>query len=396
MDPLLSEFAAALIEGQQRLADAMRRFVVTARPDLAARLPFGEDAVFLDPLLFSYFTATNPAASLDQLLWARIAPDARPDHIPIRTCPEGTAELPGIGVLRTNRAGAEVTLGQRGDLYDDAGPLAYVLDSERCVPGTGVVLDGRISPLVGSLFARDGVAVPVRADIAPTRVRDLAKAFRLLAELYPDYDAVVRATTRRVVLFTSEESNSFAAVRAHGCVFLNTAYGRGPVFHFEDLLHQCGHVAFAAMTLDPSRVLTVPAGTLLGGEVDASGEPRTAYVVLHAVVTERFMAEGLLRAVAAGAVRGEQWQEARGRLSYILARYVADLTSLSAARVLATDGSTLGTQLAADLRRLLAAARPYVAGLDLSGQPYNFSYSAFRAKNLKSDGRARSTFASCG
>jgi hypothetical protein len=378
VDVLLSTLSAAHQEGQHQFGSAVRELIRATRPDLVRRVP--DEVSLADPLLIAYFTEPEPAVSLEQLLYGRMTASTRPARITVLTDADGAAELPGIGTLRTDRRRASLVLESGRDLRDRAGPVSYSLAEQRRLHGTSMVLDERISPLLHGFFATGGVRVPVVADVDVERVRDVVDAFELLAATYPEYSRLIRESTNRLVLFSSAALNSFATPRAHGCVFLDTAYGRGPVFHLEDLLHQCGHVAFTAMTLDIGRVLGVDKDTPIGG-TDLSGEARTAYVVLHAVVTERLMAEGLLRAITSGRLDPAERHEAAGRLGYILIRYAADMTDLVAADVLAAAGIPLGARLLADLNRLVAAARPHVAGFDLSGQPYNFDAGTFFARN---------------
>ncbi|NGY62564.1 hypothetical protein G7043_26955 [Lentzea sp. NEAU-D13] len=378
MDLLLNMLSAEHRQGQQRFAEVARSLVRVARPELLRRIP--DEVSLLDPLLVAYFTEPEPTVTLEQLLYGRMTPETRPARITVRTDPDGAAELPGIGTLHTDRGCASLVWEFGRELRDRSGLVSYTLAEQRHLPGTSMVLDEQISPVLHGFFAASGVRVPVIPDAGAERVRDVVNALELLTSIYPEYDRVIRQSTNRLVLFSSTALNSFATPRAHGCVFLDTAYGRGSVFHLEDLLHQCGHVAFTAMTLDTGRVLGVDKDAPIGG-TDDSGEPRTAYVVLHAVVTERLMAEGLLRAITSDLLGPMAQHEAAGRLGYILIRYAADMTDLVTADILAADGIPLGARLLADLNRLVAAARPHVAGLDLSGQPYNFDTATFLARN---------------
>ncbi len=383
MDALLERnFQPALLEGRRRFADAARRLVVSTRRDLAMRLPFEDDEIFLDPRLFAYFTGDeDSAATLDQLLIGRVPVQHRPASVPVRSGPAGDVEVPGVGVLHTTHEMADLQLSSGMSLSADGTEIPSHLEPEQLVPDTEVLISG-VSPVLARLFVSpDGMQANVVSDNTETRTSDLRDAFSLLRTCYAEYASIIAATTRRVVLFRSADLNSFAAPKAQGCVMLNTKYGIGRIYHYEDLLHQCGHVAFTTVTLNTDHLLCVPAEAAIGDERDPSGELRTAYVVLHAVVTERLMAEGLLRAVRFASLSHSEVFEACGRLGYILIRYAADLTCLVESGVLTARGIGMSRMLARDLRQMSVESEKLVRGLDFSGQPYNFDFGAFSERN---------------
>lgn len=377
MDAVVDMFRAELVHGQAQVAEIGHRSLRAARPDLAARLNGSAHAAYLDPLVLGYFGAEDdPGVTLDQLTVGRMAPAARPELLPVRTGPDGAAELPGLGVLRTHRRCAELVLAPDLAVYDGGRPVSFRLDPVPLVGDSSVLMDDWISPAL-----RFAVGPRSRTPHDTARVRaDLARAEGIVHRVQPEFHRAMTATTRRVVVFDDPAMNSLAAPRAHGSVFLNLAHGSGPIHHLEDLLHQCGHVAFSAMTMETGRVLAVDPGTELPGDGE-DGEPRTAYVVLHALVTERWMASGLLACLRTEQLTPLERYEARGRLAYVLRRYALDLVDLVEADVVAPDGLRLLRQLLADLRSLHAAAEPDTRGLSLAGQPYNFDLDVFLERN---------------
>ena len=380
MDAVIDMFAREVDETERSITDAVGRIVSDARPDLASRAGSWDPNACLDPLLLAFFQGSgDPGVTLDQLLVGRMDPRARPHELPIRTDARGAAELPGIGILRTNHPAADLSLDAGLTATRDGEVVSVELTPQ---PRTRFehepVLDHWVAPPLRFVLGGGPVGGP---DASPRGVAaDLRRALDILDRVQPDFAEVMRRTTRRVVVFDDVGLNSLAAPRAHGSVFLDLAHGSGPIYHLEDLLHQCGHVAFQAMTLRPDTVLSVPPDHPLAGS-DEGGEQRTAYVVLHAVVTERWMVRGLLGCLAGEPLSDLERIEARGRLAYILGRYVLDLTDLIGADVVAPRGTVLLRQLLADLRTLHRLAQPFVQGLDLTGQPYNFDLDTFVCRN---------------
>jgi hypothetical protein len=380
MDLVIDMFAQETAETESRLTEAVKRLVADARPELAARVASSDSSAYLDPLLLAYFQATqDPGVTLDQLLVGHIDPRVRPSGSRIRTDVHGAAEIPGIGILRTNHRAAELSLDDQLAVTSEGDLVSAQLEPQPRVRFEHEpVFDPWVAPPLQ--FIVHGASAVGSGSSAGRVTADLRRAVEILERVQPQFARLMNRTTRRVVVFDHAGLNSLAAPRAHGSVFLNLAHGSGPIYHLEDLLHQCGHVAFQAMTMYPESVLSVPPDQPLG-EPDDSGEARTAYVVLHAVVTERWMVRGLLSCLATEDLSDLERIEARGRLAYTLRRYVLDLTDLVDAHVASPRGTTLLRQLLADLRTLHGLAQPFTRGLDLSDQPYNFNLDTFVERN---------------
>ncbi len=220
------------------------------------------------------------------------------------------------------------------------------------------------------------------ADSAAGLLPGLERAFAVLQEVQPHVADLLRRVVRVVVTFAGEEPNSFAALPAHGAVFLNRRPGDDLAFAVEELAHQGGHVLLTTMLFGAEQECFVvrPEATLV---VDGTPDPegRTVLVTLHAVYTEALMTGCLWGALHAPAITSGEQHELRGRLGYILCRFRHDLVGLLSAAVLSERGLLLvdGCREVFDAAvELWAAAAPR---LDLAGQPYAFDRRAFRRAN---------------
>lgn len=382
MDDVIAMFEPDIPASETRIAAAVRGLIRRHRPRLAAGLGPSNLGAYTDPLVLAYFQGDDrPGVTLDQLLIGHMDPGARPREAAIMTDLDGSAEIPGIGILRTNHPAAEMSLDDQFNVKMDGNSVSACFEPQALVRfAHEPVLDARIAPPLRFILGTVPAGAPA---IRARKVEaDLRRAVDILERVQPDFAHLMNRTTRRIVVFDHPAMNSLAAPRAHGAVFLNLAHGSGAMYHLEDLLHQCGHVAFQAMTMDPATVLSVDPNAPVG-QVDEGPEPRTAYVVLHAVTTERWMVRGLLACLRAGELTETEHAEARGRLAYILQRYILDLVDLVDADVTSPRGTALLRQLLDDLRTLHHDAQPFIRGLDLSGQPYNFNMAAFLERNTQ-------------
>jgi HEXXH motif-containing protein len=221
----------------------------------------------------------------------------------------------------------------------------------------------------------------VDGDISRQDFDALREAWKLVMCAYPEYARLVEQCVTRIVIFRAQAPNSFASPSAHGIAFINASQGSGPLFFMEELLHQCGHVVFGAMTVRPERLFRVSPDTPLTDGETPSGELRTAYVVLHAIFTEMVMAEGLGRCLEQQLADGKAEHELKGRLAYILQRYAEDLTDLLAEQIMSDEGQSLIEQLTWEFKRLVTRYSGDLRGVNTNGQPYVFDYAQFLKMN---------------
>ncbi len=372
-------FAEDAAAGEAEIAAAARHRLRAVRPDLADCLPPDAAGALANPLVLgALMGAGDPGVTLDQLLVGQVPGGTEWETVSVRTDLEGVADLPGLGLLRTDRRLAELSLG-RGVRVTEAGRhVSATLDEPLHSGHAGSpLLDCTVAPPLRFVL---GKGLADRLGVAPAgAAAGMSRALELLERVQPEFSSLFLRTTRRIVCFDDPQLNSLAAPRAQGAIFLDLAHGEGAIYHLEDLLHQGGHVAFQTMTMDPANVLDVDPDTPIGDDSDP--EPRTAYVLLHAVVTERWMTAGLLGCLEQDLVAGIEQVEARGRLAYILRRYLLDLVDLVDAAVTSARGTDLVRLLYGDFRTLSARAERYVAGLDLTGQPYNFNLGVLVEQN---------------
>jgi HEXXH motif-containing protein len=388
----------ALIEqrvdaGQRELAHAMRVLIARAEPEIAEALASERDDVFLEPLLFGYF-ATEPAAlGLGQLLFGSVEPRARPEAVEIESDPNGRFYLPGLGTFTTDRANERALLavapaggGFRLELAGARVPFRF--EPIMRMAGTSIELLTQISPLLAARFF-DTSGNPAHAELDPEierRAGELSRALRWLDAVVPDYASLLRRVTRQVCVFRARNVNSFASINAHGTAFFNTdpldrSSGDDAVFFFDELAHQCGHIAFNAATVKRGDFLAIDPETPLASIAPEESDRRTIYDALHGLYTEHMMSTSMLALERCSLVADpRQAHELRGRLSFILHKYCVDLANLAHARLFTPLGRSLYDFLRAACLAMLRE-RPDLIELDMTGQPYNFDYTMFAAHN---------------
>jgi HEXXH motif-containing protein len=360
----------------------VRQLFELRHPELFARLRRSDDRTFLEPLLFAYLTGADEVLAPEQLVLSSLE-HGETMTVPVVANERGVVSVPGIGDWSTDRANARLQLrwagnGRVSSLASTDGPVVSQFEPPVWIMGRDIDVCRYPHPLLTRLYVDDDglVVTPEVSEVIARHASQLARAFTILSEVFEEYAAIVRAVTRRVMLFHGPAPNSFASLAAHGMVFLNTRPEDDEVFFVEDLLHQCGHVVFNAATPDQQRLFSIDPNTPIGAHTGVDDDTRSIYVLLHGVFTEAAMVDGMDRCLEADVFPSRQRHELQGRLAYALRRFAADLRYLLSAGVLAREGAALVAALVATYEDVSQRRRD-LATLRLSNQPYAFGYGEF-------------------
>lgn len=389
--PIGSEFTEFVLDhlddGRQHMAEAMKSLLYHADPVLFETLDFYDDASFLEPMLFSYFQAPDPTISLGQILFGAIAAEKRPLRTAVRSDHEGIIYLPNYGYFLTDHRDAYLDLEwdpqlQRASLSANGSEVAFRFEDILRVTGTLIEVYRYPHPLLNRFHVNEEGTAVTPCYVPLQHLKHLDNAFDAIRTLYPQYYDALLQTVRGIVVFSNQEVNSFATFAAHGVAFLNTeSESRDEIFFIEDLLHQCGHVVCSTLTFRKQDYFVVDPDVSLGRLTGNPNENRSLYVTFHGVFTETAMNQCLYRCLGSGMYTGQQEHELLGRLAFIHLRNRLDLENISYPQVYAEPGLSLLRIFVQSFREVHENIRERVAGLDLSGQHYNFSYARFVALN---------------
>lgn len=386
-DAALMEFLnERLVGGQRRFADMTRRMLCDRAPDLLEALDFANDDVFLEPLLFAYCTAANPAVPLQQILFRWLRDSHGDAPIPVRSDDAGFVYLPGVGYLPTGRP-RQMFMLREGEppifvLTADCETLDCACEGSWMV-GDSIELLREQDALLAPLYTnRNGDVFDVEISTIARRQRaHLGRALDLIAGFCPAYYGQIVRTTRALAIFHCPGMNSFAALRAHGMAFLNASHRDNKVFFVEDVAHQCGHVVFSSATFGAEDLLAVHPETPLTQVTGGSQERRTVYEALHGIFTEAVMVRCLSECLARGIFDGAQHHELLGRLGFILRRFGSDVSNLNRAGLFLEEGERLFGAIASVFKAAYDAFGEWAGRLDFSNQLYNFDYERYTALN---------------
>jgi HEXXH motif-containing protein len=338
-----------------------------------------------EPLVLAWLGRLDPDFDLAALLLPVLHPSSRPLNLRLVSDPQGVIELPGIGELLCNTPGQKLLLHTlAGSTAHLAAPNGSVTERDvqvrplPIIPGTRALLARCVHPLLTTFYDSTSAVVISNPGAYVSR---LEAAFQLIHRALPNTYPHLQRLLRRVTLHEANTANSFASPGALGMISLETPDDVTEVGFAEDIVHQGGHVLCTIMTL---RLSNFFAGDPMTPGHQATGialDTRSIYEVFHGLFTGGLMIAGLGRLLSTDSLSQHQMHETLGRLALISARSAPDLFALSRADLL-TDA---GLRVMLFVRDALAAAvdrHGYaLAHLDLSGQPYAFSYQEFLSRN---------------
>jgi HEXXH motif-containing protein len=368
----------------------MRTLVAREEPDVYEALADAGDAAFLEPLLFTYFFAKATRLELPQIAFGHVPEDMRPAAFPVQTDAAGRAYLPNVGHLVTTRPGESLTAfwdagSGRFTLHDESGVVVtHMLRPRSLVPGTEIELLWEGNPLLDATFTDvDGASVdqPIPS-VGPAHEASIARALALVRAHEPEYDALLRRATRQVFAFRYPRVNSFATLNAHGVVYFNVSPGDDEVYFVDELVHQCGHVVFNAMTVQRRGLFLVDPDARIA-DVSATAprdEVRSLYTVLHGLYTERAMVRCLRKLDERRVFVGRRAHELRGRLAFIFQKMRIDVANVSHPGLFTPRGEDL-VDVFRETFRTTERERPDLSRHALRDQPYNFDYHLYARKN---------------
>jgi len=375
---------AKFVEGQRELAGAMRTLVAHEDQDIHDALAEAGDAAFLEPLFFTYFFAKPPRMELAQLAFGHVPLAARPGAFPVQTDACGRAYLPQIGHLLTASPALSLTAHWDASdgivaLEDEAGRrVPHSLSPCAFIPDTTLELLSEGNPLLDVTFVDvDGARVDgaVPSSGAPHGPA-MARALTLIDEVEPAYSELLLRATRQVFVFRYPRVNNFATLNAHGVVCFNAGDHDDEVFFVDELVHQCGHVIFNAISVRRRELFVADPDAPIAGGFDQ----RSLYTVLHGLYTERAMVRCLRRLDEGAVLTGRQAHELRGRLAFIVRKMQLDIGSTNCSGLFTPLGETLVEAFRATFEDAVRE-RPDLLRDDLHGQPYNFDYAVYARHN---------------
>ena len=372
-------------EGREYFASGLKAMIKAENKNLFALLDEKNTDIFLHPMLFSYLNADSNKISCEQILYDSVIAEKRPERISVYANPAGQIHMPGIGYLETGIPGEQhyelVTLKNKIGLFKGSKEIPYSIKNDPLITGTNIDIQC-IPSYLTDLHLPESTpgSGPVHSG-NKKNAAEINKAVSILKNYYPAFYSLFTSVTKCLVPFSSEASNSFASLAAHGTAFINTYGSEGTIFFLEDLVHQCGHIIFSTITYKPDEYFLVDPQTMINDLTGDEADDRSLYVLFHGIFTEALMCEMFDACIENEIFKGEEEHELQGRLCYILLRFILDIEIMEKAGSFSPKGQIIYDEICNSMIQAYKKYGYLLKKFDLGNQPYNFDPGLFLLSN---------------
>ncbi|MFT3908790.1 MAG: hypothetical protein QM737_05150 [Ferruginibacter sp.] len=367
-------------EGREYFASGLKAMVGTMNKKTFDLLDQDSTDIFLHPMLFSYLNADTTQINCDQILYGSIKEADRPQSIAVMANDFGEIYMPGIGYLETGIPHKEhyilVTTKNEMKILKDKKVIPYRIKRNPVIAGTNIELQCRSNYLTD-------IHLPGKNLYAGNykNAKAINEAVSILKKYYPEFFSLFTAVTKYIVPFNHPGANSFALLGMHGTAFINTHLGKGVVFFLEDIVHQCGHIIFSTITYKPADYFNVDPQTPISGITNDGNDDRTLYVLFHGIFTEALMCEAFDICIENKVFKPGEDHELRGRLCYILLRFIMDMQIMGSIKCFSEKGQVIYDEIYKSMASMYKKYGAMLKTFNLENQPYNFDFSKFRKIN---------------
>lgn len=383
-----------LEEGQGMFCDTIKTSLYKDDQHIFDQLDFYDDTIFLEPMLFGFCTKKDTILSKEQILFGYYQKKDRPLFFQVHSNQKGIIYLPNFAYLKTQLLDSIVVLTYRPEsesikLTQEGKEISFEyipLNYLNIIPNIEVtnVIDCYSEKLVSSWpnISKEGQKKVLVGKGVEVKVFQPAieKAFGLLKKYFPSEFEFYARSTRRIVLFTSPELRNFATRESHGTIYLNVDYNSNVTFFLEELIHQCSHIVFNAMTCDTQTFFLVnyerPVRDFTNGY-----DFRTLYSALHGIYTTGRIVDLLLKLVEEEAVFEEELlHELKGRIAINKKRHNIGLETVDMDKVFTAKGKSIFNLYYDQLDQNIKA-NPAYFDYDMRTHPVVFNYKKFKEDN---------------
>lgn len=371
-------------EGKNSYIQYIQLLLYKTRKDLFELLAFDEEAPFMEPLLYTWFNAREKKISLDQILYGYITTGKRPATIPVHPDTNGIIYLPNIGYYHTNILEGTVEYygnpnPKEAKLVANGQEIAATYEPVYRLNNSSIELCLHNNPLLNTLFeGNEDLAIE---EVVSRHKHHLEKALAYIKAYYPEFDALLYATVKRVVIFKSKHIRSFATMLANGTAFFNAQDWHDEVFFCEDITHQCGHVIYYAVMFNKTSFFSVPPETPMKEFNKRPGDVRTVLGAFYSLLPFCFSNTNSLRLFEAEVFSDHQLHEFIGRFAFRMRKFKVALEDFRSGEMLSEKGQALWKEFEQAFNEVEEKVQSFLYQYDSSNQNYDFSYEQFLQLN---------------
>lgn len=348
------------------------------------KIDFEEEAIFIEPLLFTYFnTKKDKIFSISMLseIMQGYFVEKEPLLLNDSFNEEGIAYVPKLGYF--DRGGSKVE-------------NIYIIDNSS--------IELLIYPIVHlktifrdlSEIVLDWNKIEISNDFILKNKKALTAAIQFMKKSNKAHFNLIEQCCKKIVLFKTDpkNTNSFATINAHGIAFFNVYQDDyDEVFFVDDIAHQTGHIILTTILFERKKYFLIDENQKIGTITKNESEYRSFYILFHALYTYYTTFLCLDACLQNNYFNKRQIHEAKGRIGFYLFKCESDLLNFQKVinyyekieNVLSIEGIEIFQNIENKYFEMLKKSND-IPLFNFKNHPYNFTYSEFIKLNpLKND-----------
>ena len=381
------DFFTTYNEHHLKVIDVLKKALYQKDNAIFDKLDFYDDAIFSEPLLFSCIN-NKYEEWIDTLVFSLSKNKESLNSIYTTAIEEQIIYLPNLGYLKLN------------EKYSKKIQLKYITDSIHLLDEDNNSLDHEFQPLIKN---EDGIEflqcthpllkplfideqgkiteILINENLYKKHIRHFNSALKAIKRIYPDYYNLVKKHIKKVVFYQGE-ANSFATIKAHGIAFFNVQDNYNEVFFLDNIIHQCAHVFFNALTMEKKELFAIPYNSdlsLFTGEKEDRGI--ILYHRFHGLFTQTNINICIEKCIAQKVFEGDKHFELLGRFTSNMNRFSTAINKFNHPDKYGKDGLKWYSFFRKTYEDIYNRNRDLLAEYNVSNQPYVFDYKIFKSSN---------------
>jgi hypothetical protein len=242
---------------------------------------------------------------------------------------------------------------------------------------------------LGDLINEDKIIM--NYELFEKNITYLTNALSLIKNNSNKHFQLIEQCCKKILIFKTDtnNTNSFATIKAHGVAFLNVYQDDyDEVFFVDDIAHQTGHIILTTLLYDRKAIFKIDEEQNVEDIIEKK-DHRTIHILLHALYTYYTTFNCLDGCLTNGSFNSTQKKEAVGRIGFYLNKCTLDLERFEKINayfngienVLSSEGIEIYKLIKGKYQEILEKWQSITQNFDYSNQPYNFTFSYFKELN---------------
>lgn len=390
MNANVNFFNELMDKGNEEFEFIFRTLVKDDNPALYALIEDNTPA-FYEPLLASYY---NPQLerkySLMQILLGYVMDTTYLLNNPValKTDDRGILYVPKMGYFYTDKENSTLLLSKADeDLFvledADKNEVQFEFAPVVFLAGSDIELNVDSNAIIDQFFP-DPKGLKYINESALTYQTELEEALNLIRVNFPFYYEWLENSVVNIVIFDSDQRNSFASMFIKGAAFINVRNQTpSTMFFLEEITHQCGHVIFYPMSIDRQSHFTCDCETPMSEFTGIEGDDRDVLNAFYAFFPQLYGDLIFDETLDKGLVQDRMLlDELMGRFAFRMYKYGLGVTQFDAYKELLSDyGYAMFTRFKDGYNEILAKRQSDFDAIDVSNQVYVFDVPKFFETN---------------